>query len=245
MRKLMILIVVVFLAAVHSYAVPITVTFQEGVNGYSGTLDTELSEGAPGTLHGDNDSIKIDFAPAGSANHGLLMFSNIFGSGPGQVPTGSDIVVTDVTLTLYVNENESLVDVYFHRMLGGWYETDTWNIWGDGTPPHNSQGGLQDDDYDASSVIDGVIPGPGDMGFVTLDSDGLVDTVQAWCSGDATNYGWALLPGTNNDLGVRFASSEHSTVSYHPLLSVTYIPEPATIFMLGLGAVMLRRKIRK
>ncbi|MCX5691194.1 MAG: DNRLRE domain-containing protein [Planctomycetota bacterium] len=68
-------------------AEPVTIaTFQQGVNGYAGTQDTELRQSAATTNSGASVSMFIDSSdPNGTAQarQGLLRFDALFGSGPG------------------------------------------------------------------------------------------------------------------------------------------------------------------
>jgi hypothetical protein len=52
----------------------------------------------------------------------------------------------------------------------------------------------------------------------------VTDSVQAWERGEA-NWGWALLPLTNGNDGLRIASSEFATAASRPMLAVRYIPQ--------------------
>ena len=82
------------------------VTFQQGVNGYTGTVDTELHSAIPTTQLSAEDTIRVDqldfegfsFGEA----QGLIRFDDLVGSGSGQIPVGSTIV--DANLTVYVLE---------------------------------------------------------------------------------------------------------------------------------------------
>ncbi len=79
-----------------------TVTFQEGVNGYNGTLDITVSEDANAELSGAfNDYYFLDGnpTPGGSPDtQKLLRFDGLIGNGPGQIPVGS--YITDASLSL-------------------------------------------------------------------------------------------------------------------------------------------------
>ena len=42
-----------------------------------------------------------------------------------------------------------------------------------------------------------------------------------------------------------FYSSEYTTEELRPFLTIEYLPEPATIFLLSLGIIFLRKRFRK
>jgi len=89
--------------------------------------------------------------------------------------------------------------------------------------------------------------------YVTLTSAGLpddtmVDDLNAWIAGPASNFGWIVLgdetvfdPDLSSKRG--FATHEHATAGYRPLLSFEYtfvpIPEPqaAALMLLTIGAL--------
>ena len=81
-----------------------TLTFQEGLNGYSGTVDTIIKQGAPTTAFGSLEIIEWDTVDTESSmpKYGLLRFDTIFGNGVGQIPFGSTIV--SATLQYYSSE---------------------------------------------------------------------------------------------------------------------------------------------
>jgi len=66
-----------------------TVSFQNGLNGYSGTYDRYIAQtpdsGVDGSALGDLPLI-------GMSQQGLIRFDNIFGSNPGQIPLGARII---------------------------------------------------------------------------------------------------------------------------------------------------------
>src|SRR5436853_4491509 len=76
-----------------------TVTFQQGVSGYGGSVDTMVREPFPDTSMATNSTLAVDFG-SNETKETLLLFGSIFGSGAGQIPFGATI--TSATLTLYV-----------------------------------------------------------------------------------------------------------------------------------------------
>lgn len=236
MKKTIVLVLVLILTAFVPAALSeqITLTFQEGVNGYNGTSDTFLDESYPNDSFGNETYVAVDgdgLPGLGCASaDGILRFDGIFGSLPNNIPLGSSIV--SATLTLNVITNESGDGASVHRLLVDWDETATWN---------NSFGGngvdLGTEAVQNEDAISGLGPGIY-LGELTIN---VTASVQAWSDGDE-NHGWAILLDPDAYDGWRFASSENAVVSVHPNLSVT-IPEPATLSLLVLGGLaMLRRR---
>ncbi|MDH4309002.1 MAG: SBBP repeat-containing protein, partial [Acidimicrobiia bacterium] len=185
-----------------------TATFQQGSGGYSGTIDTWVSDVVPTQDNGDRDSIDTDTSPI---EQGLLRFDGIVGTGAGQIPPGSTI--TSASLTL-VNDNNagSGGTLSLYRMLIPWAETATWNT---------LSSGIQTNGVEAAATPDVVYAGA-ELAVINSTSTitGLEAAVQAWVDG-SPNYGWALILGGTTD-GLDLLSSEHVTASSRPFLSVTY-----------------------
>ena len=68
-----------------------TVTFQQGVAGYTSTVDTWIGGANPDTDYSTSTVVEWDGEDGGSANFGLLRFDDIFGTGSGQVAPGEKI----------------------------------------------------------------------------------------------------------------------------------------------------------
>ena len=97
----------------------------------------------------------------------------------------------------------------------------TWNLrnnngavaWAGGA------GGAAGDDWTATATATATITGTG----ATFDFD-VTDDVQDWVDGTASNYGWWLLNASESTVssGKHFATSDHATAAYRPLLVVDY-----------------------
>ncbi len=193
-----------------------TASFQEGVNGYSGTQDTYLDDGNTTTNYGNDIELSVD----GNAAHTLIRFDNLFGAGPGQIPLGSTIISASLEFDV-VDAASSNANIGLYRMLTGWTESSTWNSMGNG---------IQTNGVEASAVADAWVPDAGEKNSMTLS--GLESTLQAWSDG-ATNYGWAMTSDHTNLWAAR--SSEDSTSTLRPKLTVEFQVNTEFLYLDGVG----------
>jgi hypothetical protein len=184
-------------------------SFRNGVGGYTGTQDTEISGDNPNTNYGTAGTVEIDRDGPGRDQQVLLRFDNIFGTGAGQVPLGATI--TSATLTLQVNDSGDSPTM--HRMLVDWsQDTATFNTFN-----LDGNAGIQA----GSEATDTIRSLPASTtGSKSLD---VTDDVQKWADGLA-NYGWAFLPTGSG--GVELRTSEYGTLLQRPLLTITYTLNP-------------------
>ena len=124
MKKMMMVMVIVGLLA--GVLLADTVTFQQGVNGYTGTEDltlytwnttTNLQYGASSTINTGH--------PSTTKQQGLIQFNDIFGDASGQVSPGMMIVSATMELAAY-RQDDSLdpgtVTLWMNPMLTDWAE---------------------------------------------------------------------------------------------------------------------------
>ncbi|MHB1033577.1 MAG: tandem-95 repeat protein [Pirellulales bacterium] len=185
-------------------ALPQTVSFQQNVGGYTGTIDTQLLQNVPSTSYATATSLTIDTdEPPGSTRdaQALLSFSSIFGTSPGQIPSGAGI--SSARLELNITNTGSSFNL--HRMLSDWAATDTWNSLTDGIAANGSE---------AMASVDASTGAVATTGLLGID---VTTSLRAWQSDLASNKGWAMLP-TGAD-GVDFYSAEGTTP---PRLVVVY-----------------------
>jgi VCBS repeat-containing protein len=178
-----------------------SVVFQQDLNGYTGTLDTNIASNLV-TSQADALTIGTDFEDASTARlQALLRFNDIIGSNDGQIPAGA--IIHDAILTLATFGNNGVGDGgSFHRMNIDWTEDDLWTTFTDG---------IQADGGEAAASISF------QAGNASRNPDaqaGLVDfevigDIQAWANG-TPNYGWVALPWTSGTNGWFFYSSENS-----------------------------------
>ena len=184
-----------------------TVSFKQGVNGYSGTIDTSIRQPSPNAAPGTGLALFAD-GDSGAQVQALLAFADLFGSGPGQIPVGA--TVTSATLTIRVTD-ATTTGVSLSRMLTSWSELSSWNALGNGVQLNGTE---------AANAADLTI-NSATAGFHTYD---LTSSVQAWLSGattaadaNAANMGWVVSALGTDQFGFRSSES-----AYVPVLTVTY-----------------------
>ncbi len=214
-----------------------TVTFQQGVNGYSSTFDRKiaLASSIDGAfvdttvasffIDGDpNDSNRADY---------LIRFGDIIG-GSG-IPANAIILDAQLTLTTTgsaVSSNSQSSEAYnVYRLIQPFDSNSTLD------------GDFGDNNFEWTPFMDGVEPedGEADMILGTFDrsADGpetekavdlpysadVTRAVQSWVNGD-TNHGVAVLADhVDNDDGWSVHTTGSSLVAARPLLTVTYTTE--------------------
>ena len=183
-------------------------TFQEGVSGYTGTVDTYLYGISPSVGHGSDEQFMWDTDSGGGAQYGLLRFNDIFGSNPGQIPVGLTITSAELSYVTYdegdtANVNEVIVD---------WDESVTYADFG-------GDSGVQADEY---GTLIGTASGALPVGIKVVD---VTASLTAWAGNPASNRGWIFYPVNSN--GVKVRSSEYTTTpGERPKLTVTFTNIP-------------------
>jgi PEP-CTERM motif len=247
-RRLALFVLVATAAPVEAQVV---MTFQQGVGGYTGYHDSQLSNGNPNTVMtdfspGNPGQIRVDPGDAAAFDagyvYGLMRFDNIFGTGPGQIPPGSNI--NSATLRLNLTEDTGDGFLYLHRMITDWSDTTaTWNFFS----PTGVQLGTHAVATADASVGPGInanAPTPGSSTAYPIITADVTSSLQAWSNGFA-NRGWNIRPdngtGANSATdGILFSSAEDPTAGNHPLLTVNFttaVPEPGTLVLAGLGLI--------
>jgi hypothetical protein len=218
-------------------AAQLSASLQQGINGYAGTLDTELRTQSPFTPRGTNVEITIDNDDNGHQTQAALRFENLFAHQGGPVPS-SDVVIAYASLRLYVTSgSDPGAVISFHRVLPAspWDESSTWGGLGGSTLPDPITGEIMgdpilQDNIESLVVPDGVVADPEfSDGFIDID---VRTTVNAWFNG-AQNLGWAINNSTGG--GWDFLSSEFvdplapTDFDKRPKLTIGWVIEPGDI----------------
>lgn len=187
----------------------VSVTLQDGLNGYAATRDTYLSSWNPANVNG-----ALATMLESGAYVDLVRFA-IFARDGGPVPDGATI--TSAQLSLYKTTDYDFT-YEARRMLVDWVEAEaTWQQsrgrtpWG--VPGANGAG------MDYAATADATATAAYAPGWLTFNVTG---GVQAMADGVAPNYGWRLLRVSGNGNEKRFATRENATQAQRPKLVVTY-----------------------
>jgi len=181
------------------------VVFQHGMNGYSGTIDTEIWALAPKTILSANPNASSDANNDGGESQVLMRFEDIIGSQAQQIPAKCHVV----SARLIVSAFDQGSTVNLHRMLVPFEEAATWD---------NVISGVSADGFEASRHKDGFT-----FGKIAASSSGAIfdvtGTVQGWVNGQA-NHGWVFLNTGGN--GWDFYASEFDKIEQRPKLIVRF-----------------------
>ncbi|MGH7130645.1 MAG: GC-type dockerin domain-anchored protein [Phycisphaerales bacterium] len=195
-----------------------SVTFRNGVAGYTGTHTTYIEQPALNAAHATATQIVTDGSPL---SHGLIRFDAIFGEGPGQVPARAQILSAKlVLLTGSTSGDNSGTSVSVHRMLVGFTDSSTWNTLAGGINLGSDAAATPDFTALANTVD-------------TWTIFDVTQTVTSWVATPSTNRGWAVMPGGTD--GWRWASVA-APVNNRPMLEVTYtLPPCGPVDLVGPG----------
>jgi len=100
-----------------------TLTFQQGVDGYTGTVDVEIWALSPHTCLEGNPNATSDADNDGGESQILMRFDEIIGHSSGQIPPGATIHSAKLIVSAFDQGNT----VHLHRMLVPWKRSVTWN----------------------------------------------------------------------------------------------------------------------
>lgn len=195
-----------------------TTAFRQGENGYTGTVDTALTQLTPDQSNGGGTGMLVDFSDANNTNTSqvLLRFDDIIGNVAGRIPAGSLIHAASLDLASTVS-NAQGDGGNFHAMLQTWSGDSTWNSFGEGVAADNVESASQ-----ANLMVGSPTLNPNaEAGFNTFS---VTQDVQRWVSGESVNHGWAVLPWNLGTDGWIIESSESAAAKNRPQLRVFFTP---------------------
>ncbi|MBX9736066.1 MAG: DNRLRE domain-containing protein [Phycisphaerales bacterium] len=200
---------------------------------------------SPWLFTGMTDSLLI--------RRGLLQFDV---SSP--LPAGA--VITSVSLRLHMSRSVAGIEpVSIHAMNASWGS-------GNSTPPGQGGGGAPAEEGDATWLYrnfdSATQSGPawstpggdfdplalatnsvGGVGFYQWSSPQLTADVARWLANPSQNFGWLLQTTEGVPLTAkRFDSQFATNPDFRPQLTINYIPQPSSIALLTLGAIVSRRR---
>src|SRR5262249_18291935 len=182
-----------------------TISFQQGVDGYSGAVDTEIWALAPTTILESNPNASSDANNDGGESQVLLRFDGIIGPAKKQIPLRASIN----SGKLFVSAFDQGDTVNLHRMLVPFDRTATWNSLISGV----SADGLEASRHKDSFTFGKIAANSSEIAFE------VTDTVQAWVNGE-TNHGWVFLNTGGN--GWDFYTSEFDKIAQRPKLVIEF-----------------------
>ena len=186
---------------------PVTVPFQDGVAGYSGTRDTKLLSSAPDSNFGGDAALELDGSPDGSA----LLYWDLT-----SIPSGSIIKAVDITVNITNGSNHVF---NFFEALRSWVESEaTWNNYASGQSWQLVGG---DGPGDRGSTVLASVSGSKGLKTISLNPAG-VAVVQSWVDSPASNHGFIVLNYAGASDGLDFSSRENRTAANRPKLTTTY-----------------------
>jgi hypothetical protein len=183
----------------------ITATFQDGLNSYSGTLDTYVQSlsANQGTNRGSDTNFIADYNSGTDERYALIKWDI------STIPSNAKVISASIFLTVDVEGNKFEV----REMLQNWNESSTYT----------SLSGLPSfDGVDAD-----ISPFETHENYFNLTGDvqinPTISMIQAWVSGTRTNNGILITnPSTSDGNGFQFRSRNHATQASHPKLIIEY-----------------------
>ena len=186
----------------------VTVTFQQGNNGYAGETDTHISADAPTANYDSIDRFKVGYRQKNAA---LVRFDLA------SITTGSTVL--SATLQVYAGAwsgaNES-IGVYA-VLRGATASQATWNLARTGSAWGLT--GCNDTNTDRRGTAVSTLTTSGINKWYTFDVRALV---QEWVNGSLVNEGVLLRQAASSDSSFQFDSAQFSTASLRPKLVVKY-----------------------
>jgi hypothetical protein len=226
-----------------------TVSFQNGVNGYTGTFDRYISDLGPvgeatGSAVQSYNLSGFNATTSRPDQQGLIRFDNIFGNGPGQIPTGAFILDASLQLATIGGANaDTNVDgtggpYGVAGLLTPFDATTSYFTSYPSGHPSGGRGAWFEDDHATRPA-----GGFGAQRVSQVSRARVTSIVQQWSDGELDNNGLVVqagFDGVNDDSGWRVLTTGYSVPQGRPKLNVTYTTDPVTVtsFQPGVGGYL-------
>jgi hypothetical protein len=210
----------------------VTVSFQNGVNGYTGTFDRTISERNDHNVDGSevlNDFLDGYATDSSPDEQRLTRFDNIIGSEPGQIPAGATILSAELVVTTSLVTNAQTGGPYgVSGLLQPFDSTTSYFVDFTTTTDLVSRGAWWQDGSATRPV-----GGYGRQHPGNTDSANVAPVVQAWVSG-AENHGLVIQAGlpdllneqANTTDGWSIRTTGYPVADSRPKLMVSYTTAP-------------------
>ena len=193
-----------------------SVSFQQGVGGYSGATDAEIREGSPNSNNGRTDNnLEVDGDDSGSELAILLRWQDI------SIPAGAQVVGASFT----VNITNSGHQYDISRVNRDWDEGEvTWNQAANG---QSWQTAGAKGASDSGPLVGSLVGGVG-SNTIDLNAAGMA-MVESWLADASSNFGILIdSPGGATD-GVDMDSREVGNSSNRPKLTIRFLTAGETL----------------
>ncbi|WP_224245491.1 DUF3616 domain-containing protein [Hyalangium gracile] len=191
-------------------------SFQDGLlpsSSYAGTRDSMIEEEHPSANHGGATSLSASGdTPAGSGNENYILLRwDVSSIPPNAIVRSASIVVT------VSDKADQTYD--FYELTRSWTESQV--TWQEADSSHDWDSNGADGPGDRSTTSLGFIRAAATGTYtVTLNARG-VEAVQRWVGTPSSNHG-VIIANKDNDNRLELRSSEYSTKSSRPKLTVTW-----------------------
>jgi hypothetical protein len=267
MRLIITTLVVALLPASWALALTTTtVSFQNGINGYTGTFDRYINDGtfsaaSPVIPQTDGSAVQTailnGYAQGSTPDaQGLIRFDNIFGNGTGLIPSGAFILDAQLQLVTEggatgsaTGQSNAATPTDISGSVGPFgvaalkvpFSSST-DYYADFLNPGDPFGG-RGPYYTANSgaYSERPVSGFGTAAVGQIVSAPMTSIVQKWSDGTLTNNGVAVQAGfTGSSDDWQIHTTGYSTPEGRPKLSVTYTTDPVTVtsFQPGVGSYL-------
>lgn len=196
-------------------------TYREGLNGYTGVVDTVLRQTDPDLSTATELTLGVDAPAPADASQTLMRFDNMIGTAPGQIPPGSQIHAATLILSSTTGNSMGNGGQFF-PMLQPWDTSATWNSFVNGISANGIEAATTATTQAGVPQLAPLVQGSYTPYDVTAD-------VQGWVRGTLANNGWAILPWAGGSDGWFFGSSEILIESSRPTLKVFYTAPGITV----------------